>query len=53
MPLKMVFDEKTDRLHKGDELPPGIIKTVKVYVAIKSENFRWEISLQGGMGTKV
>ena len=33
--IKMVFDEKIDRLHKGDELPPGIIKTVKVYVAIK------------------
>ena len=33
--IKMIFDEKVDRLHKGDELPPGIIKTVKVYVAIK------------------
>jgi DNA-directed RNA polymerase subunit beta len=33
--VKMVFDEKTDRLSKGDELPPGVIKMVKVYVAIK------------------
>ena len=24
-----------DRLKKGDELPPGVIKMVKVYVAIK------------------
>ena len=33
--IKMVFDEKIERLNKGDELPPGIIKMVKVYVAIK------------------
>jgi DNA-directed RNA polymerase subunit beta len=31
----MVFNEKIDRLRKGDELPPGVIKMVKVYVAIK------------------
>jgi DNA-directed RNA polymerase subunit beta len=33
--VKFVFDEKIDRLKKGDELPPGVIKMVKVYVAIK------------------
>ncbi|MFN7906231.1 MAG: DNA-directed RNA polymerase subunit beta, partial [Pseudobdellovibrionaceae bacterium] len=33
--VKMVFTEKVDRLRKGDELPPGVIKMVKVYVAIK------------------
>ena len=33
--VKMVFDEKLDRLSKGDDLPPGVIKMVKVYVAIK------------------
>ena len=33
--VKMVFNEKIDRLNKGDELPPGVIKMVKVYVAIK------------------
>ncbi|MBI5513177.1 MAG: DNA-directed RNA polymerase subunit beta [Deltaproteobacteria bacterium] len=27
--------EKVERLAKGDELPPGVIKMVKVYVAIK------------------
>ena len=31
----MVFNEKIDRLTKGDELPPGVIKMVKVYIAIK------------------
>jgi DNA-directed RNA polymerase subunit beta len=30
-----VFDEKIARLKKGDELPPGVFKMVKVYVAIK------------------
>ncbi len=33
--VKMIFNEKLDRLKKGDELPPGVIKMVKVYVAIK------------------
>lgn len=33
--VKMVFNEKMDRLTKGDELPPGVIKMVKVYIAIK------------------
>ena len=29
------FRDKIDRLAKGDELPPGVIKMVKVYIAIK------------------
>ena len=33
--IKLVFGEKIARLKKGDELPPGVIKMVKVYVAIK------------------
>jgi DNA-directed RNA polymerase subunit beta len=33
--LKAVYEEKANRLKKGDELPPGVIKLVKVYVAIK------------------
>ncbi|MBS2032705.1 MAG: DNA-directed RNA polymerase subunit beta [Deltaproteobacteria bacterium] len=33
--VKLVFGEKISRLKKGDELPPGVIKMVKVYVAIK------------------
>jgi DNA-directed RNA polymerase subunit beta len=33
--VKLLFSEKIGRLKKGDELPPGVIKMVKVYVAIK------------------
>ncbi|HZZ84406.1 MAG TPA: DNA-directed RNA polymerase subunit beta [Anaeromyxobacteraceae bacterium] len=33
--VKLLFGEKISRLKKGDELPPGVIKMVKVYVAIK------------------
>jgi DNA-directed RNA polymerase subunit beta len=33
--VQMVFEEKINRLKKGDELPPGVIKLVKVYIAIK------------------
>jgi DNA-directed RNA polymerase subunit beta len=33
--IKTVFDEKIGRLKKGDELPPGVFKMIKVYVAIK------------------
>ncbi len=33
--VRLVFGEKISRLKKGDELPPGVIKMVKVYVAIK------------------
>ncbi len=29
------FRDKIDRLTRGDELPPGVIKMVKVYIAIK------------------
>ncbi len=32
---QMHYDERISRLKKGDELPPGVIKLVKVYVAIK------------------
>ena len=33
--VKGIFEEKMARLKKGDELAPGVIKTVKVYVAMK------------------
>jgi DNA-directed RNA polymerase subunit beta len=29
------YEEKVQKLSRGDELPPGVIKMVKVYVAIK------------------
>src|SRR6185295_19363697 len=33
--VKLAFGEKIARIKKGDELPPGVIKMVKVFVAIK------------------
>jgi DNA-directed RNA polymerase subunit beta len=33
--IRTVFDERIARLRKGDELPPGVFKMVKIYVAIK------------------
>jgi len=33
--LEALFDERINRLKKGDELPPGVIKLVKVYIAMK------------------
>jgi DNA-directed RNA polymerase subunit beta len=33
--LRKITDEKTQKLKKGDELPPGVIKLVKVYIAMK------------------
>jgi DNA-directed RNA polymerase subunit beta len=32
---RKIADEKTQKLKKGDELPPGVIKLVKVYIAMK------------------
>ncbi|MDF1794613.1 MAG: DNA-directed RNA polymerase subunit beta, partial [Thalassobaculaceae bacterium] len=33
--LKDRFDNKVDKLQRGDELPPGVMKMVKVFVAVK------------------
>jgi DNA-directed RNA polymerase subunit beta len=33
--IKTTFNDKIERLKGGDELPPGVIKMVKVFVAIK------------------
>jgi DNA-directed RNA polymerase subunit beta len=33
--LEKITEEKIAKLKKGDELPPGVIKTVKCYVAMK------------------
>jgi DNA-directed RNA polymerase subunit beta len=33
--LEKITEEKIAKLKKGDELPPGVIKLVKVYVAMK------------------
>ena len=33
--LEKITEEKIAKLRKGDELPPGVIKMVKVYIAMK------------------
>jgi DNA-directed RNA polymerase subunit beta len=33
--IKRVFEDKIEKLKGGDELPPGVIKMVKTFVAIK------------------
>jgi DNA-directed RNA polymerase subunit beta len=33
--LRKIVNDKIGKLQKGDELPPGVIKLVKVYVAMK------------------
>jgi DNA-directed RNA polymerase subunit beta len=33
--VRNLFEEKINKLKRGDELPPGVIKMVKVYVAVK------------------
>ena len=33
--IKMIFDEKIEKIKRGDELPPGVIKMVKVNLAVK------------------
>ncbi len=33
--LEQRFMDKVDKVQRGDELPPGVMKTVKVFVAVK------------------
>ncbi|MGE4506898.1 MAG: DNA-directed RNA polymerase subunit beta, partial [Desulfovibrionaceae bacterium] len=33
--IKTVYDVKREKVTEGDDLPPGVIKMVKVYVAVK------------------
>jgi DNA-directed RNA polymerase subunit beta len=33
--LRKITEERKDKLRKGDELPPGVIKLVKAYIAMK------------------
>ena len=33
--IRRMFEEKKEKVRRGDELPPGVIKLVKVYVAMK------------------
>jgi len=33
--LILAFEEKRKKLPQGDELPPGVLKMIKVYLAVK------------------
>jgi DNA-directed RNA polymerase subunit beta len=33
--IRQLFEEKKEKVRRGDELPPGVIKLVKTYVAMK------------------
>ncbi len=33
--LQARFDQKVEKLQRGDELPPGVMKMVKVFIAVK------------------
>ncbi|MCX7966840.1 MAG: DNA-directed RNA polymerase subunit beta [Syntrophorhabdaceae bacterium] len=33
--IKLYYEDKINKIKKGDELPPGVIKTIKVYIAMK------------------
>ncbi|MEF3168739.1 MAG: DNA-directed RNA polymerase subunit beta [Deltaproteobacteria bacterium] len=33
--IRSAFEAKIERLKKGDELPPGVVKIVRVYIAMK------------------
>jgi DNA-directed RNA polymerase subunit beta len=33
--IKQYYEDKVNKIKKGDELPPGVLKTIKVYVAMK------------------
>ncbi len=33
--LEHRFDDKVEKVHAGDEMPPGVLKMVKVFIAVK------------------
>ena len=33
--IELIYKDKVDCLSKGDDMPPGVIKMIKVYVAVK------------------
>jgi DNA-directed RNA polymerase subunit beta len=33
--IKLYYEDKINKIKKGDELPPGVLKTIKTYVAMK------------------
>ena len=39
--LESRFNDKVDKLQRGDELLPGVMKMVKVFVAVKRKLAIW------------
>ena len=35
--IRLIYEDKINKIKKGDELPPGVIRTIKVYVAMKTK----------------
>jgi len=33
--IRLYYEDKINKIKKGDDLPPGVIKTIKVYIAMK------------------
>ncbi|MFP4071627.1 MAG: DNA-directed RNA polymerase subunit beta [Desulfovibrionales bacterium] len=33
--IKAIYDSKREKMQEGDDLPPGVLKMVKVYIAVK------------------
>ncbi|HVN95405.1 MAG TPA: DNA-directed RNA polymerase subunit beta [Syntrophorhabdaceae bacterium] len=33
--IRLIYEDKINKIKRGDELPPGVIRTIKVYVAMK------------------
>jgi len=49
--VKAMFDEKISRIRRGDELPPGVLKMVKVFIAMK-RNSPSETRWRAATGTR-
>ncbi|MCL4479599.1 MAG: DNA-directed RNA polymerase subunit beta [Deltaproteobacteria bacterium] len=49
--IKAIFEQKINRLKKGDELPIGVFKLVKVYIATKRKLFAGD-KMAGRHGNK-
>src|SRR5262249_32595017 len=49
--LTQRFESKVEKLQRGDELPPGVMKMVKVFVAVKRKLQPGD-KMAGGQGNK-
>ena len=50
--LRKITEERKEKLKKGDELPPGVIKLVKVYIAMKRKLSIGPLATAGRHGNK-